>query len=44
MTNDMIFNNLYWDWRIDGGDNVCILDGLKIKIAQPKEGSTAGFP
>jgi len=30
--------------KIDGGDNVCILGGPKIQVAQQTEGSTAGFP
>jgi len=30
--------------EIDGGDSVCILSGPRIQVAQPTEGSTAGFP
>ena len=30
--------------KIDGGDSVCILGGPRIRVTQPTEGSTAGFP
>jgi len=30
--------------EINGGDNVCILGGPRIYVAQLKEGSTTGFP
>ena len=30
--------------KIDGEDNVCILGGPRIQVAQPTEGSTAEFP
>ena len=28
----------------DGGDSVCIFDGPRIQVAQPTDGSIAGFP
>ena len=35
-------DNLYRDWKIDGGDNVCILGGPRIQVATDL-GSTEGF-